>query len=104
MAEDKWQKVEPDTTPAWGAEEWKKEEQLEGVLVEIQSQVGPNNSKIYTIEKVGGERVKFWGSIVLDVRLNQIPLGSEIRIVYIGKETNPKTKREYYVFEVYRKS
>lgn len=61
------------------------EKTLEGILVAKQENVGPNNSFLFTIEKKGGKKVSVWGSAVLN-KLNTLPIGSLIRIEYLGKQ------------------
>ena len=67
---------------------WKpenKDDEIEGLLVDIQNNVGVNNSTLYTIqEKETGENVGMWGSAVLDSRMKGIAAGMEVRIVYKG--------------------
>lgn len=66
---------------------------LEGKLVHIQENVGPNSSKLYTIEKGTGEVIEFWGTTVLDNQLAEVQPGTLIRIEYLGKA---KGKRGAY--------
>lgn len=75
------------------------EPELEGVLVDKRENVGPNNSKLFVIEKKGGKRVTVWGSAVLN-DLMQIPKGSTVKIKYLGKTKNPKTGREFRGYDI----
>jgi hypothetical protein len=72
---------------------------LQGVLVNVKKGVGANNSTIYEV-KVGSETVAFWGSSVLDARLEQVSVNDEVRIKYLGKKKSDKTGRTYKEFEV----
>lgn len=62
-------------------------EEFHGVLVNKQENVGPNDSKLFTIEVSGskGKRESVWGSAVLD-KLWQLPVGTEVWIKYLGKK------------------
>lgn len=93
-----WKKVE--MSDSWNAEE---EKEIVGVLVDKQENVGPNESRLYTIETKDGERVGVWGSSVLDSRMKQIYVGEEVKIEFKGWEKNPQTGREYKLYEVYHK-
>jgi len=72
---------------------------LQGVLKAVKRNVGANNSNIYEVE-VAGKLVSFWGSTVLDPRLEQVSVGDELRIKYLGKKKSEKTGRTFKDFEV----
>ena len=95
-----WKKLEASNNPIHNFEE---EKILKGVFVSREDNVGPNNSKLYTIEKENGERVSVWGNTILDSRLKNVLEGEEVGIAYLGKVVNPKTNREYHNFETYHK-
>jgi hypothetical protein len=93
----KWKKVVMEQFPSHSFE---MEKELEGVLVDKKENVGPNNSKLFTIEKKGGEKVSVWGSAVLD-KLFTLPVGSTIRIEYLGKKKGKRgTEFRDYMIEV----
>jgi len=56
---------------------------IEGVLVNKQDQVGPNNSWIYTIETLEGVK-SVWGSAILDSRMALVKPGEKVKITYKG--------------------
>ena len=104
---DGWTKVEPTSDgqqKAWSTKDWEKNKTLQGVLTGVRENVGPNQSKIWTIEEPDGNRIDIWGTAVLDIRLADIPQGSEVKIEYFGSEKNPATGRTYKKFEVWRRS
>ncbi|HEC65925.1 MAG TPA: hypothetical protein ENI23_11580 [bacterium] len=77
---------------------------LVGVLVEVQEDVGENNSKLYKFEVIGQEElVGVWGSHVLDSKLKKMESGQEIKIVYLGKVSVPNSKRSYKNWQVFSK-
>jgi hypothetical protein len=83
----KWADVNMETNPSHSFE---MEKVLEGILVAKQENVGPNNSKLFTIEKSKShDKVSVWGSAVLD-KLFTLPIGSLVRIEYLGKEKGKK--------------
>jgi len=102
MADNDWVKILPEDTMT---EEWdfQKNDTLEGVFVEKREGVGANKSNIYEFELADGKRVGVWGSTVLDTRFRSLKVGEEVRVVYLGKETSEKTKRQYHNFDVFHK-
>jgi len=95
-----WKKVE--LSPAHNFEE---EKELIGVFTGKDENVGENNSTIYHLEKQDGEMTDVWGSTVLDVRLKNIKVGEEVKIVYNGKKPSPNRKGKFYHdFEVYHRA
>lgn len=85
--------------PNWKPE--KVNDEATGVLVDVRENVGPNHSKLYTLQKEDGSFFTVWGSAGLDRNLSSVPLGNEVRIVYLGKAKNPNSGREFHNFEIY---
>ena len=63
---------------------------MQGLYVEKKDCLGPNSSTIYTLEVPNVGKVGVWGSQVLDARMAQVPVGSEVRITFLGTQ-NPKS-------------
>lgn len=80
-------------------EVWNKENDIEGKLVKTETEVGPNKSKMYTIETDDGP-VKVWGSTVLDDKLMGVPQGTWVKIEYEGK-LKSKKGAEYHSYKVF---
>ena len=80
------------------SEMWNREGSIEGVYTNSRSNVGPNDSMVYTLKTKDGD-VGVWGSTVLDSKFEQIAKGSEVRITSLGKA---KSQRgiEYYDYKV----
>lgn len=75
---------------------WKPDEQkvIFGTYRAKKTNVGPNNSNVYVIkEDDQDEPTSVWGSTVLDSRFEEIPVGSRVKIEYLGEE---KGKRATY--------
>jgi hypothetical protein len=92
--EKKW--VEVTATPD---EVWDRSAPIEGELIRVRHEVGPNNSSLYTLLTEDGE-VALWGSTALDPRLGELSLHDQVRIEPLGKVKSPKTGREYWDFKV----
>lgn len=93
-----WKKVE--FGESWNPE--KAGDSIEGLLVDIESGVGPNESILYTLEVKGQGDISIWGSTVLDTRLKRTKIGEEVKVVYLGKKKSKKRKgatyKDYDVF------
>jgi hypothetical protein len=88
-----WQEVEVDSGNVWD-----KASPLEGKFVKAEQDVGPNKSKMYTIETEDGE-VKVWGSAVLDDKLMGVPQGTYVKLEYEGKKKGKNA--EYNSYKVF---
>ena len=97
---DKWTKIDVESGPTW---DYKEEQEITGVLLEKEENVGPNNSMMYKLQTEDGETIGVWGNTVLDGRFKKIEVGEEVKLVYLGKMKSPKTNREYNAFDVYHR-
>ena len=80
----KWTKYSgQEQHPSWNQEN-KVGEVLEGLLVGKRIGVGKDNLNFYTIEQKGGKKVSVLGRKLLDDFLGGMPIGTEIRIKYLG--------------------
>lgn len=95
MSERKWKELTLENN----SDVWDKENPLEGKLVKTESNVGPNESRMYTVETDKGE-VKVWGSTVLDDKLIGVPNGTYLKIDYEGKVKSAKGT-SYHSYKVF---
>lgn len=56
---------------------------VEGVLVKVEEDIGAHNSKMYHIKTEDGP-LSVWGSTMLDLIMEFIPVGMKIRITFKG--------------------
>src|SRR3990167_1032214 len=90
------------TGKAWKPE--KVDESLEGLLVKVEEKVGPNESVLYRIEQMGGEQISVWGSTVLDIRMAEVKVGEEVKIIYKGlAEKGGRGKNKPKLFQVFHR-
>lgn len=86
---------------------WKpenKDDEIEGVLVDIQHEVGVNKSTLYTVqEKESNDNLGVWGSTVLDSRMKGISIGSAVRIIYKGLGDAKSGQNAPKLFKVFYK-
>lgn len=75
-------------------------EEIEGILIKVDENVGENESNVYTLELEGGKTVGIWGTAVLDSRLKELELGTKVQIIYKGKKKNPESGRTFKDFSV----
>lgn len=90
-----WKEIQVDTN----SDVWNKENPIEGELVKIENDIGPNKSNMYTIKTEDGE-VKVWGSTVLDDKLLGVPTQTYVKIEYEGK-LKSKKGAEYHSYKVF---
>lgn len=83
--------------PKW---DFAEEKELTGRLVSKETNVGPNNSYLYTIKREDGSFVSVWGSTVLDKRFALIEQNSLVKLIYKGRVNNEKSGRSYHDFSV----
>jgi len=63
----------------------KKDEFIEGLLINKESHVGQNDSNVYYIEQLDGhEVVQLWGTTILDQRMIPVKIGQQVKITYKG--------------------
>lgn len=88
MADDKnWIKA-GSTDNMWNGGDLKEGASVEGVYVKKRTNVGKHDSNVYHLETDKGE-VGIWGSTVLNAHFDEIAIGSEVQIKFLGLE---KTK------------
>ena len=94
-----WTKVEMSPS-----HDFEKEKAVEGVLTGIQTDVGPNASTLYDLEKKDGENTAVWGSTVLDSRMKNVKIGEEVKIVFTGlAKDSKKGQNPAKLYEVYHR-
>lgn len=82
---------------------WKPEtdgDSIEGVYIGKDTEVGQYDSTAYHMENLKGQWT-IWGSTVLDDKMRYIKEGTQIKIVYKGKQKNSKGQ-ETKMYEVYK--
>lgn len=96
-----WKKVEMGDT--WNPE--KEGDEIVGLFVGKEENVGENNSNLYTLEASDDNRsVSVWGTTVLDVRMKNVKVGEEVKIIFKGWKDSPTRKgKQYKDFEVYHR-
>lgn len=57
---------------------------IEGVLVQRQSEIGPNKSMLYSIETPEEGVKNVWGATLLDSRMALVNVGEKIKITFKG--------------------
>lgn len=63
----------------------KKDESIEGLYINKETEVGENKSNIYYIERLDNhEMVQLWGTTILDQRMIPVKIGQQVLITYKG--------------------
>ena len=97
---DTWEKISVDGLG--DAVDWETTKEVSGVLENITTNLGANASTLYTLKKEDGSSVAFWGSKLLDGRLEKVELGSTIKVCFVGT-VESKNGRSYRNFDVFVK-
>ena len=91
-----WTKVQSDV---WNPEPG---DQLEGVYLGVERDVGVNHSNLYKIETEPGKVMSMWGSKIIDDAMFSVKVGQQVKIKFNGIVKPPKGN-EYKSFEVFVK-
>ena len=73
---------------------------IEGTLVKVEAEIGPNKSMLYHLE-TDGKPMAVWGSVVLDTKMTVVKPGDKIKIVYLGKGVQKGGKNAPKLFDVF---
>ena len=87
-----------------GIHEFKEDgDMVEGVLIKVQENVGPQNSALYTLE-VNEKPESIWGCAILDQRMLGIKIGEKIRVTFkgVGEASPGKNAPKMFKVEVDR--
>ncbi len=72
---------------------------IEGVLVRMQKDIGPNSSMLYSIETSEGVKI-VWGATILDQRMALVNVGEKVKITYKGLAEPKAGKQPAKIFKV----
>ena len=96
-----WKKVEVGNT--WNYKEEGENAELIGTYIGKKEHVGENDSTVYTIDCLG-EIKDVWGSTVLDIRMQAVKIGEDVKLVYLGQLPSEKRKgKTYHNFDVFHR-
>lgn len=96
---EEWTKVETDI---WNPEVG---EEISGIYLGVETEVGENKSNLYNIEVVEDDKTKqlgIWGCRVLEGKMLAVKVGQQVKIKFNGM-VKPEKGREYKSFEVFTK-
>lgn len=101
-----WKKVSTEqqkTDETW--KPVKADDALEGLYVDVRdiNKKDGTTTKIYVFQKEDGTLVSVWDSAGLTRGMEKIAIGSQVRIVYLGKKHNDKTGHDFHSYDIYSK-
>lgn len=96
--QEEWVEIGSSNSKIW---DFNQDKEFVGHFTGVQSNVGANSSNLFSFKALNGEAVSIWGSSLLDSRLGNLIAGEKVKIVYQGKQRNPKSGREFKDFKVY---
>lgn len=75
---------------------------IEGILVQVQKDIGVNKSMLYSIETAPSVVKNVWGAVILDSRMSLVKVGDKVKITYKGlsKEVSKGGKNPAKIFKV----
>lgn len=83
-----------------GIHEFKEDgDMVEGILLKVQDNVGPQDSMLYTLE-VNGKPESIWGCAILDQRMIGVKIGEKIRVTFKGVGEASPGKNAPKIFKV----
>lgn len=95
--DDEWKEISLDETAVWD-----RKEPIEGELISVKDNVGPNSAMMYTLKTKDGT-VSIWGSTVLDNKFEHVPVGVIVRIEPQGLVKSEASGRSYQDYKVFFK-
>lgn len=73
---------------------------IEGVLVQVQEDIGPNDSMLYSIKTLDKGVTNIWGATILDQRMALVNIGDQLKITYSGLGEAKPGKNAAKIFKV----
>ncbi len=72
---------------------------IEGELVQVQEDIGPNHSMLYSIQT--SDSIKsVWGATILDSRMSLVNKGEKVKITYMGLAEAKSGKNPAKIYKV----
>lgn len=100
MSDDWKEATGSSNTVTWDYREPGSIREIVGTYKGAKTGLGANQSTLYVIELLDGEKIGVWSTSVLDNKMSDVNIGDLVKITYLGKALNDKTKREYHDFKV----
>ena len=97
-----WIEVKKDEEEKEQSKMWEPEavgESIQGSYIDKEEDVGQYKSNLYTIKTDAGE-IKFWGSTVLDNLMDKVPLSSQVKIIFQGKQPSKSGRNPWKDYKV----
>ena len=94
--EDGWEKI-PDEDDFWcpcDEGDW-----IAGIYKLKEEDVGRNHANVYTLANTEGE-FRIFGTVGLNKKMDSIPIGYEVGIIYKGEKPSQPPKKPFKLFEV----
>lgn len=93
MSEETW------TTAGAMGDAWDRTGTVRGVYFQRKEGVGQNLSNLYNLQTDKG-MVGVWGGAVIDSKMSEVPLGSEVMITALGEKKSEKTGKSYNDYDI----
>ena len=92
-----WNKIE---TEIWNPEDG---DEISGEYLGFQSNVGENNSNLYSVKDDKKKIIAIWGSKVLDGKMQGVQVGQQVKIKFLSR-VKISGGRDYKDYEIFTKT
>lgn len=75
---------------------------LQGIYTKKEENIGRNHAEVYTL-KQGDVEYKIFGTVGLIRKMEEIPIGYEVGIVYKGEKPSTPPKKPFKLFDIYKR-
>ncbi len=84
-----YEEVNPGLPDVWTHD--KEGDFIEGIYLKMKDNVGKNKANMYVLD-VDGKKMSVWGTTVLDNKMEDVSIGSKIKITFEGKDQDKEYK------------
>ncbi len=94
-----WEKI-PDLDSFWCPTG--KGDMVQGIYIKKEENVGRNHAEVYTL-KEGEVENKIFGTVGLIKKMEEVPIGYEVGIIYQGEKPSTPPKKPFKIFDVFKR-
>lgn len=99
--QQEWQEINPMNNKTWNVDEQSK---IQGIYIGKQDDIGTNHATVHTIKIDTGEKIGIWGNDLLNGKLQEIKIGEEVLIEFIGRvKSTKRSGAEYKSYKVFKR-
>lgn len=96
-----WEEVPDPDDEIWRPEV--KGDEITGIYLEKEEDVGIHHTNLYTLQREDGDCVGVFGTVGLDRKMKEVPIGWLVKIVFEGTRPSKPPRKPFKVFRVFKK-